>query len=192
MGFKIVWTEKASEDIEAIVRYISYPDGEKCPHCPFWADKDRWANDTSVLISLSAGEQFHLLREFYGEVYVPPEVWNEATARPGHFGARECLQAGKTGWLLLRTPSASSLDRVRAMPFTLQSGELDALETGRRAILNNYANENCLQFPPYGTENRFGRHYPREILSHATRKFIRFGGFRRRLHNESRNRWTSS
>lgn len=22
---------------------IDYPEGEKCPHCPFWADKDRWA-----------------------------------------------------------------------------------------------------------------------------------------------------
>ncbi len=22
---------------------IDYPEGEKCPHCPFWADRDRWA-----------------------------------------------------------------------------------------------------------------------------------------------------
>lgn len=23
---------------------IDYPDGETCPRCPFWADRDRWAN----------------------------------------------------------------------------------------------------------------------------------------------------
>jgi hypothetical protein len=23
---------------------IDYPEGEACPKCPFWADKDRWAN----------------------------------------------------------------------------------------------------------------------------------------------------
>jgi hypothetical protein len=22
---------------------IDYPDGEACPHCPFWASRDRWA-----------------------------------------------------------------------------------------------------------------------------------------------------
>jgi len=25
---------------------IDYPEGEKCPHCPFWADKDRWTGET--------------------------------------------------------------------------------------------------------------------------------------------------
>lgn len=23
---------------------IDYPDGETCPECPYWADKDRWEN----------------------------------------------------------------------------------------------------------------------------------------------------
>ena len=25
---------------------IDYPQGEKCPYCPFWADKDRWTGET--------------------------------------------------------------------------------------------------------------------------------------------------
>ena len=25
---------------------IDYPMGEKCPQCPFWADKDRWTGET--------------------------------------------------------------------------------------------------------------------------------------------------
>ncbi|NWG75722.1 MAG: hypothetical protein HXY24_14160, partial [Rubrivivax sp.] len=25
---------------------IDYPEGEKCPHCPFWAHKDRWTGET--------------------------------------------------------------------------------------------------------------------------------------------------
>ena len=36
--------------------------------------------DSSVLISLAAGEQFPLLRTFYGTIYVPPEVWNEVSS----------------------------------------------------------------------------------------------------------------
>jgi hypothetical protein len=24
---------------------IDYPDGEKCPRCPFWAHRDRWSGD---------------------------------------------------------------------------------------------------------------------------------------------------
>jgi hypothetical protein len=24
---------------------IDYPEGEKCPHCPFWADRDRWSGE---------------------------------------------------------------------------------------------------------------------------------------------------
>lgn len=34
--------------------------------------------DSSVLITLAAGGQFHLLRELYTTLYVPPEVWNDS------------------------------------------------------------------------------------------------------------------
>ncbi len=25
---------------------IDYPENEKCPHCPFWANRDRWTGET--------------------------------------------------------------------------------------------------------------------------------------------------
>ena len=25
---------------------IDYPEDEKCPHCPFWANRDRWTGET--------------------------------------------------------------------------------------------------------------------------------------------------
>jgi hypothetical protein len=25
---------------------VNYPDGEKCPQCPFWASRDRWSGET--------------------------------------------------------------------------------------------------------------------------------------------------
>ena len=81
--------------------------------------------DSSVLITLAAGEQFPLLRELYTTLYVPPEVWNEVTAIPKPFGTRETQQALDAGWLIVRPPA--SLGAVRDLPFNLQRGEIEAL-----------------------------------------------------------------
>ena len=81
--------------------------------------------DSSVLITLAAGEQFHQLRELYGALYVPPEVWNEVTAVAKPFGTDETRQARDAGWLIVRTPA--SLDKIHALPFNLQPGETEAL-----------------------------------------------------------------
>jgi len=78
-----------------------------------------------VLITLAAGEQFHLLRELYGTLFVPQEVWNEVTLVAKPFGAKEAGQARQDGWLIIRNPA--SLDAVRALPFNLQLGETQAL-----------------------------------------------------------------
>ncbi len=53
--------------------------------------------DSSVLITLAASEQFHLLREFYSTIHIPPEVWNETTDTPKPFGVQEVLQAKAEG-----------------------------------------------------------------------------------------------
>ncbi len=81
--------------------------------------------DSSVLITLAAGEQFHLLRELYTTLYVPPEVWNEVTAVAKPFGTDQTRQARDAGWLMVRTPA--SLAAVRALRFNLQPGETEAL-----------------------------------------------------------------
>jgi hypothetical protein len=28
-----------------VVAGIDYPQNEKCPHCPFWANRDRWTGE---------------------------------------------------------------------------------------------------------------------------------------------------
>ena len=81
--------------------------------------------DSSVLITLAAGEQFHLLRELYTTLYVPPELWGEVTTAPKPFGTNETRQARDAGWLIVRTPA--SLATVHALPFNLQPGEIEAL-----------------------------------------------------------------
>jgi uncharacterized protein len=83
--------------------------------------------DTSVLISLAAGEQFQLLHEFYGAIYIPPEVWNEVAASAKPFGLPETQQARQAGWLVVQPPGELDLDRIRSLPFVLQPGELEAL-----------------------------------------------------------------
>ena len=81
--------------------------------------------DSSVLITLAAGEQFHLLRDFYSTVHIPPEVWRETTTSPKTFGVREVQQAKTEGWLIVKSPQ--DLAKVSALPFNLQPGETEAL-----------------------------------------------------------------
>jgi len=81
--------------------------------------------DSSVLISLAAGEQFDVLREFYAPIYVPPAVWDEVTSVQRPFGATEARWARQAGWLILRAPAR--LDRVRSLAMSLQPGETEAL-----------------------------------------------------------------
>ncbi|MEI7730869.1 MAG: DUF3368 domain-containing protein [Verrucomicrobiota bacterium] len=81
--------------------------------------------DTSVLITLAAGEQFNLLRDFYGHIYIPPAVWDEVSASSRPFGLPEVRRARDENWLSLRQPV--SLEAIRGLPFNLQQGESEAL-----------------------------------------------------------------
>jgi uncharacterized protein len=81
--------------------------------------------DSSVLITLAAGEQFHLLREFFSTIHIPPAVWNETTASSKAFGVQEVRQAKVEGWLVVQSPQ--DLAKVSALPFNLQPGETEAL-----------------------------------------------------------------
>lgn len=81
--------------------------------------------DSSVLISLAAGEQFSLLHDFYSVIFIPPEVWNEVVSSPKPFGAKEVRQAQMAGWLVIQKPKEMS--KVMSLPFALQAGETEAL-----------------------------------------------------------------
>jgi predicted nucleic acid-binding protein len=81
--------------------------------------------DSSVLITLAAGEQFHLLREFYSTIHIPPEVWNETTVNLKTFGVQEVQKARADGWLIVQSPQ--DLTKVLTLPYNLQPGETEAL-----------------------------------------------------------------
>lgn len=81
--------------------------------------------DSSVLITLAAGEQFQLLRDFYSSIHIPPEVWNETTATAKGFGVQEVRQARADGWLVVQSPQ--DVAKVSSLPFNLQPGEIEAL-----------------------------------------------------------------
>lgn len=81
--------------------------------------------DSSVLISLAAGEQFHLLRAFYSTIHIPPQVWDEVVASQKLYGKKECEQARIEGWMIVQSPR--ELGPVLALPFVLQRGETYAL-----------------------------------------------------------------
>ena len=81
--------------------------------------------DSSVLISLAAAGQFHLLRDFYNTVYIPPAVWNEVSVAAKPFGFPETQQAHVDGWLIVKMPNSTSI--IKNLPFSLQTGEMEAL-----------------------------------------------------------------
>jgi len=81
--------------------------------------------DSSVLISLAAGEQFPLLRELYSTIYIPPEVWKEVASVPKPFRPKEAERARNEGWLIVQGPR--ELKRIFDLPFNLQAGEAQAL-----------------------------------------------------------------
>ncbi len=82
-------------------------------------------SDASVLICFGAAGQIELLREFYGEVLVPPSVWAEVTNAGTRPGAAEARMAKQTGWLQLRAPTSTPL--VKQLHRTLDAGEAEAI-----------------------------------------------------------------
>ena len=56
-------------------------------------------SDASVLISLGAVQQLHLLRDFYQEVIVPDAVWREVTAGASALPGANEDDPGQPRWL---------------------------------------------------------------------------------------------
>lgn len=83
-------------------------------------------SDASVLISLAAVGQIHLLREFFEKILVPDAVWREVTAAGASLpGAKETAQAHNEGWLQVRTPTR--LDLAATLAGWLGAGEAGAI-----------------------------------------------------------------
>ena len=74
---------------------------------------------------MAAGEQFPLLRTFYGTIYVPPEVWNEVSSGSKRIGRNEAENAKQAGWIIIRKPFRR--DRIQSLAINLEAGETEAL-----------------------------------------------------------------
>jgi uncharacterized protein len=83
-------------------------------------------SDSSVLIHLSKIKRLQLLRDFYGNVAIPPAVWKEVIDEgKGRYGALELNKAYNKGWLQINYPQNNSI--LRLLKRELDQGEAEAI-----------------------------------------------------------------
>jgi predicted nucleic acid-binding protein len=83
-------------------------------------------SDASTLIHLTNIGRLGLLKQFFGQVVVPPAVWAEVVDRgAGRLGAAEVQKSGTLGWLTVRPPADHEF--VRALCRDLDDGEAEAI-----------------------------------------------------------------
>ena len=93
-------------------------------------------SDASTLIHLVNIGRLGLLRDFFGQLVVPPAVWKEVVdLGEGRSGAEEIRRAGSSGWMTVEAPSDNAF--VRALSRELDDGEAEviALAVERKADL---------------------------------------------------------
>ena len=86
-----------------------------------------WAvSNSTPLIGLSIVGHLELLREFYGEVWIPPAVWQEVVeAGQGLAGSGEVSAAVAAGWRRVVVPPDQQLDQQ--LKQELDAGEAEAI-----------------------------------------------------------------
>jgi len=83
-------------------------------------------SDSSTLIHLARTGHLGLVREFYGDVVIPPAVWREVVEEgEGRPGAREVQHAAQAGWIRVVAPANTSL--LRLLSRQLDDGEAEAI-----------------------------------------------------------------
>jgi uncharacterized protein len=93
-------------------------------------------SDASTLIHLVNIGRLGLLKDFFGQIVVPPAVWKEVVdLGEGRSGAEEIRRAGSSGWTTVEAPSDNAF--VRALSRELDDGEAEviALAVERKADL---------------------------------------------------------
>ena len=82
--------------------------------------------DSSTLIPLTSIGRRSLLQTFYGQITIPPAVWNEVVEQgAGRAGAREVAEARQAGWITLLAPADEPL--VHLLRRDLDAGESEAI-----------------------------------------------------------------
>lgn len=85
----------------------------------------RVVSNTSPVSNLATIGRLDVLRERFGEVLIPPAVWQEL-GRLEHFGAKRAVDgAANAGWLKVQTLSNHQL--ARALGSALDPGESEAI-----------------------------------------------------------------
>lgn len=83
-------------------------------------------SNSSTLIHLSAIGRLVLLKDFYGQIIIPPAVWKEVVEQgKGRAGAIEVGNAGETGWIEVISPEDTTLSSL--LQRDLDEGEAEAL-----------------------------------------------------------------
>lgn len=93
-------------------------------------------SDSSTLIHLAAIGRFALLREFYGQITIPPAVWKEVVEEgEGRAGVVEVESARQAGWIEIISPEDRSLLRLLGRDLGEGEAEVIALAVGWQAEL---------------------------------------------------------
>jgi uncharacterized protein len=83
-------------------------------------------SDASTLIHLVNIGRLGLLKDFFGQVVVPPAVWKEVVdLGEGRSGTEEIRRAGRSGWMTVEAPSDNAF--VRALSQELDDGEAEVI-----------------------------------------------------------------
>jgi predicted nucleic acid-binding protein len=83
-------------------------------------------SNATPLISLSLINQLGLLKALYGQVNIPPAVYEEVVAKgKGRPGAKEVAQAD---WIVVNEVPEAARGTVQPQPTALHAGEIEAME----------------------------------------------------------------
>jgi predicted nucleic acid-binding protein len=92
--------------------------------------------DSSTLIHLTSIGRLDLLQTFYGQITIPPAVWNEVVEQgAGRAGAQEVAEARQAGWITLLAPADEPLVDLLKRDLDAGESEVIALAIERQADL---------------------------------------------------------
>lgn len=84
-------------------------------------------SNSTPLIALSRINKFDLLREYFGEIHIPKEVFNEVVTRGGNLSGAE--EVASAEWI--KVENTGDKIAVESLSITLDKGEAEAIVLAR-------------------------------------------------------------
>ena len=84
-------------------------------------------SNSTPLIALSRINKFGLLREYFGEIHIPKEVFDEVVTRGGNLSGAE--EAASAEWI--KVGNVGNKIAVESLSITLDKGEAEAIVLAR-------------------------------------------------------------